>query len=614
MLETSPAFDTYAAKEPHNPVFLVSIAGYGRVFSNKPGYGTDDWIVAIEGLSTTVDDKAGGADLGNLTIVVQDGAPGSLTNLTGDFPSNTFEGKQIVLKTGFKGMLEADFLTMFTGVVDTVASVNSNTCYAFNCTDNLMWCSQVIYGIADDGGTTDNNHPRTLNGHPLDILIDVIKNELNRSVLEYNEANILSYRDTVFAGLQFTFKLTSPPAAQDFIEHEIMQPLGGYLFTNALGQLDVHFSGPKIGPSAEGGSMVGAFVDGTGQIIGAPFLIGYGCTLVAPVGSNHVQMGMADNFFSDNAGSWYVNVDDDTTGTRLASSAGVAGTCAPWTFSGGINAAFPFTNTGAIAPQSVAITAGHTITISYVSGTASINGFGLLAGPLGPGGLSAPTSNHPAYYVYSPTPVVGNFLIDHSNTIGPPDVDIPTAGQADLINQVCFRFDKNDNNFGAEIVKVYAPSISLYTQYGQHIVESSGMRSGLQGYILAAQTANLIFQRYGKKNLFFDNSVVVDWSAVVLEVGDVVAVTNSKIPDRAAGVRGITAKLFEVLDRAYDFEHGHVTLSLLDTGLNLYKSVYIAPAGEPVYTSASALDKAHYMFMCNNSDVYSNGDPANKLT
>lgn len=615
MLTASPAFLTANAVHRKEPIFLLSIAGYGRVFSNKPGYGDEDWIIAIDDLSTTVNDLDGGADLGTLVVTVSDGDRFTPAGLTADFPGFVFEGKKVTLQTGFKGMLAADFLTIFTGVIDTVASVDNNTAYAFNCTDNLMWCSQVIYATGDDGGPTDSTHPKTLNAHPLDILIDVLKNELNRSALEYNEANILGYRDSVFAGLQFSFHLTSPPAAQDFIEQQIMQPLGGYIFTNAAGQIDVHFSGPKIGPAAGVGSLLGCFVDNTGQIIGAPFVVGYGATLVAPAGATHVQMGIADSYFADNAGQWYVNVDDNTTSTRLASSALVPGNAPPWNFSGGVNSAFPITDmTGAGGFLSVAVTAGHTITMTYVSGTASVLGFSHLAGPLGDGAFTVVPGN-PAYYAFSPQPVVGTFLIDQDNTIGPPDEDIPTAGQADLVNQVSFRFDESDGgSFTSELVKDYAPSISLYTQYGQHIVESDGMRSGLQGYILAAQTAQLIFQRYGKKNLFFDSSVVVDWSAVVLEVGDVVAVTNPFIPDRVAGVRGISAKLFEVLDRSLGFSNGRVTLSLLDTGLNLYKTVYIAPAGEADYTSASTLDKGHYMFMCDNTDKYSNGDAANKLT
>jgi hypothetical protein len=614
MLTASPTFLTANAIARKEPVFLLTIAGYSRVFSNKPGYGDNDWIVGIADLSTTVSDLDGGADLGTLTVTVSDGIAGIVGDITSDFPSFVFEGKKVTLETGFAGQSTADFLTIFTGVIDTVASSNSNTCYDFNCTDDLMWTTQVIYGTGDSGRATDSNNPKTLNAHPLDILIDVIKNQLGRSTLEYNEANILGYRDSVFAGLQFTFEITSPPAGRDFIEQQIMQPLGGYLFTNAAGQLDVHFSGPKIGAAVQVGALIGSFVDSSGQIIGAPFLVGYGCTLVVPAGADHFPMGLAKSYFADNAGFWNVRVDDDTAATTLANPATISGTAAPWLFTGGINSSFPITDmTGHSAPTSIAVTAGHQITTTYLSGTASVLGFTYLAGPLGPGGFAVIPGN-PAYYAYSPQPVVGTFAIDSTNMIGPPINDIPVAGQADLVNQVSFRFDQVGGSYTAEAVKNYAPSIALYTQYGQHIIQSDGMRSGLQGYILAAQTAALIFQRYGKKNLKFDNSVVVDWTGCVLEVGDVVAVTNPFIPDRVAGVRGIAAKLFEVLDRTFNFNDGRVTLTLQDTGLNLYRTVYIAPSGEASYASASTLDKSHYMFLCDNTDKYSTGAAANLLT
>lgn len=614
MIPAASTFATANAASRKQPIFLLTIAGYSRVFSNNPSYGTDFLIEAISDLSTTVSDLDGGADQRTLTVTVQDGTQASPGLITADFPGFTFEGKKATLSTGFSGMSSSDFVPIFTGVIDTVASSNSNLCYDFNITDDLLWTTQVIFSVGDSGLATDTNNPKTINAHPLDLLVSIITNELNRSSLEYNRSNILAYRDTVFAGLQFNFEITSPPQAQDFIEQQIMQPLGGYLFTNYLGQLDVHFPGPQIGPAIEGGCCVGCFTNGGGVIVGTPFLVGFGCSVVAPAGATQLQIGMADTYYGDNVGlGWFYAVYDDTTSTTLSGSFHTGANEEPW--DPGVNPSFSFTNGGATAPPTLAVTAGHVIRLVYTSGSASIGPGGSLAGPLGPGGLGV-NSSSPAWYCYSPTPLQSVFAITEDNTIGPPKNDIPAAGQADLINQISIRFDAGSGggSYGSEYLAKDAASISLYTQYGQHIIQSDGMRSGLQGFSLAAQTANFLFQRYGNKNLYFDNCFVVDWTGCVLELGDAVAITNRFIPDRKAGVVGITAKKFEVVGIDHNFNDGTVTLSLLDAGLNLYSAFYIAPAGEADYASAASYDQGHYMFMCDNTDKYSTGAAGNTLS
>jgi hypothetical protein len=218
--------------------------------------------------------------------------------------------------------------------------------------------------------------PERLNGHPLDILLEILGDGSRSRVSLIDVTKIQAYRDGVFAGQQFTFTIDSPPAAKEFIEQEIMKPLGGYLWVNSLGKISVNFFYP---------------IDTVTEV------------------------------------DWL---------TR-------------------------------------------------------------------------------------------NSLLD-----------TPSATQADLINTISFRFDDSDGKFLAESVQTYAPSVALYGQYGQTVIESKGMRSGLQGFFLAGLTARLIFSRYGKRNLKFDDNVETIWSKSLLEPGDIVAITHPQIPDRAAGVDG----------------------------------------------------------------------------
>jgi len=109
------------------------------------------------------------------------------------------------------------------------------------------------------------------------------------------------------------------------------------------------------------------------------------------------------------------------------------------------------------------------------------------------------------------------------------------------------------------------------------------------------------------KNLTFAEVDLI-WSACILEPGDIVDVTSSHVPNRITGVMGVSGMLFEVFDRTWDFNAGIVKLRLIDASyLASVGTALIAPAGTPDWTLASTAQKARYMFLCNDSDQYSDG-------
>lgn len=207
-------------------------------------------------------------------------------------------------------------------------------------------------------------------------------------------------------------------------------------------------------------------------------------------------------------------------------------------------------------------------------------------------------------------------------TLGPSTwLTIPESEQTDMVNTVQFQFDApsgssaSSGSYDAISTQQYAPSVALYGQYGELTISSDGMRSAYQGFYIAAIVARLIFMRYGFKNLKFDqNAPDAIWKACRLEPGDIVAVTHPNVPDRAAGVMGITAKLFEVLDRTIKFNEGKCQVTLIDASyLSKFGTFLIAPNGEAAFTLASGPDKAKYMFMSNDSDQQSDGTAAHGL-
>jgi hypothetical protein len=461
------------AKPNVRPAIVITIDTYPRAFSNRSSVAgvpatVVNWLVSVEDLTTTVNDLDGGTDLADLMFTVQDGSPTTRGAITADFPSFVFEGKLVQLWVGADNLNFSDYTLFFTGRIDSVESSNSNLEYVFSCPDIRSDLNRAIYTLADDGGNTSSDHIRTLNGHPLDLLIAALETECGMSSAFVDEVKITQYRDTIYSGAQMLFELDSAPVAKEFIETELLKPLGAYLRTDNLGRVTVEFAYP-------------------------------------------------------------------------------------------INAAPVFS--------------------------------------------------------FSPD----NLL------------DIPSAGQADLINQVITRLDStndssSNNGFAKERVDQHTASILKYGMYGQQIIESKGLRSGLNGLFLARMTAFLIFLRYANKALCHGDAgknassdpVNGLWSSALIEPGDFGTMTHPDVPDRIAGVMGIIDKAYVAMDKTLQFpiggSAGTVQLKLLEVDLNKFKQYLIAPNGEASYVAASAIDKGKYLFLCNDSDLYSNGAAGNTLS
>lgn len=458
MISATTNYTTALAAFYSGPLqYAVEITGYSRIFTtaNDGIGGHYPWLNSIDDFSYTINELEGGADTGSLTFHVQDKGGA----VTGDFPGFVFEGKKVVIKQGFAGLAYADYVTLWTGYVDEVLSEDNNLGYQFACSDLTAKLNQVIYQVGDDGQPTASDHRKTLSGHPLDILLDILGTQLGLSSSLYDSTKIIAYRDGPFAGMRAVFHLDQGPQALDFVKHQLLKPLGGYLWVNGAGMVTINFFYPLTAPAAL-----------------------------------------------------------DTFGPAC------------WT-------------------------------------------------------------------------------------------SIPTAEQIELINEVQFQFDKDDatggatGNYFSNDTEIYSTSTAKYGLYGEQVIQADGMRAAFQGFFIARFVARLIFQRNGLKNLKFDqNAADCIWKKVLYEPGDIIAVTHPNIPDRAAGVLGITGKLFEIVNKHIKFTEGLVTYTMLDASyLSNFGTYLIAPNAEANYTLASSADKAKYMFLTNDLGKYSNGDNGHGL-
>lgn len=446
--------------------------GYGRTFSmvpntienTYPGAELDDpWVVSIDDHVKNINDLDGGADQETFSFTVQDRD----FKITADMGAGTvFEGMLVQVYIGFASLTNLDdYLLYWQGYIDTVDSTNSNLDYIFQCSDVTVKLQQVVYLTGDDGAQTSAGNVKTVQGHPLDIMLDILLNQvkdpatgqgLDPSLI--NTTKIKAYRDGVFAGMSFLFHIQQPPSAADFIKNQILKPLGGYMW---------------------------------------------------------VSQGM--------------------------------------------------------------------ITVNFF------------------------------YPLALPTPLI---------TMGPDNfMTIPTAEQTEMVNVVQFQFDKDDDgaNSSGQLLstntQAYTPSVLKYGVFGEHNIVSDGLRAALQGYLITWLVSQLIFLRYGLKNLMFDQNAAEGlFTSLLYEPGDVIAVTHPQIPDRKAGVMGITGMLFEITNKKTVFDAGTVTLSMIDASyLTNYGLSEITPDNEPDYTSAPSGDQSLYMFLAGSNGKYSDGNPGNKL-
>lgn len=200
------------------------------------------WIVNVDDHSTTVSDLDGGVDLADLTMNVQD----ALQAITALFPSYIFEGQRATLLMGYAGMALDQFIPMFTGVINTVSSANGNMEYLFDASSfNATKLTTNIYTTGDDGFAIDSNNPRTVLGHPIDILVAAL-GYCGVPPSSIDTPKLYYYRDSIFNGLSFSFTLTSSPTGKDFIESELMKPLGAYLRETNTGLMTVNFFYPAL--------------------------------------------------------------------------------------------------------------------------------------------------------------------------------------------------------------------------------------------------------------------------------------------------------------------------------------------------------------------------------
>lgn len=273
-------------------VFSVDTFPYSYTQGNTGRQNEFSWITDIGDWSVGVDELNGSYTIDDLDITVLDYNGGVTAALAGV----QLETQRCTLRMGFAGMALADYAVLFTGLVSDISRTSNNT-YTFTCQDfnrlaqhliytegdnitvttttttlsgnvytatavavttnratgvqtSVTTTSQTLNGVVGTVITTDSaaissNNTRTLIGHPLDLLLDIMLNQVGFAAADVNVAQVQQFRDSVFAGVEVQFLLDSAVDAKDFIESQILKPLAGYTYPDNLGRICVGFLQPN---------------------------------------------------------------------------------------------------------------------------------------------------------------------------------------------------------------------------------------------------------------------------------------------------------------------------------------------------------------------------------
>lgn len=232
-------------------IIAYQISGYSRTFCTAPTGFTDwySWIsLGFAGQFTmTAQDLEGGCSTSDVSFTVTD----YNRQLTADLQTGiNLLGKTCTILVGFPGMAQADYITLMTLLVDHIDLANNNTAYKFTLHDNSLLMQQFAFQTSNNGYPTSKQNPVTVQGSPMAILETAVEDSGLPSA-NLNTTAIDNLNTNVYFGLNFQFNLTYPPRAKDFMEQELLKPLGAYWYWNYLGQLTPYSMLPYEEPASE---------------------------------------------------------------------------------------------------------------------------------------------------------------------------------------------------------------------------------------------------------------------------------------------------------------------------------------------------------------------------
>jgi len=236
---------------------LTDTGGYPRILSsNRTGVTNQYPWMKLGGakLTQSVNDLEASSNLSDVTIACVDGDLLNPQAITADIEGGySFMGKTAIIWVGWTTIPQSQFVQMATMILDHVAYGDDNTTLNFVIRDNTLLINNYAFIDANNGLPTCDQNPAAVLGRPFDPVqglavtalldADLPSNLLNTTAISYLDQNI-------YFDFNMQFSITYPPAAKDWVESELLKPLGCVWFWNYLGQWTPYSLLPAVPPAS----------------------------------------------------------------------------------------------------------------------------------------------------------------------------------------------------------------------------------------------------------------------------------------------------------------------------------------------------------------------------
>jgi hypothetical protein len=203
------------------------------------------------------------------------------------------------------------------------------------------------------------------------------------------------------------------------------------------------------------------------------------------------------------------------------------------------------------------------------------------------------------------------FAFNAKNIMG-----IPQTQRQSIINLVTLQMDVQQGgittaarSYGYQVSYEQQTSLDKYRQVFEQQIQATGLRMARGGMMLSRLLADRTFRRHAF------GPPVYKFTAQLMclqpELGDYVWLSHPKVLDLTTGKLGLSNVLCEVIDKQPDYSKATVDFSLLDTrfiSVSTAYSIAAAAADVPPYASATAAERAQYMFISAAADGGENSD------
>jgi hypothetical protein len=201
--------------------------------------------------------------------------------------------------------------------------------------------------------------------------------------------------------------------------------------------------------------------------------------------------------------------------------------------------------------------------------------------------------------------------ISHNQTIGIPETT--RWSSINMFQATLPEGDDQDKTVSLNLVQ--QESLNFCKEKFVGSLNTNGISLAHAGYARMFLLANRMFARHAFGTPVYKIKTFLRF--VPLELADFINLTHPLVLDLKTGTMGISNVLCEIINRDPDYANGFIIFDVIDTRfISVPNGSYeIAAAADsiPIWSSASAEQKARYMFVSDNTGKYSDATAGNEI-